>query len=129
MLLLLATKSVNLKTIERHLQKKEYIKVIQLIGAQYETTEEYFLLVEANLGLGRFDIAEKMLISWQSKLLNAQEWASWCYLYAKCLVGMKNKLDALTTLNFAKDFLKVIDDENLKNKIDVLKKEIEEQFS
>lgn len=79
----MVTKSVNLKTIEKHLQKKEFIKVLQLIGTQYETTSEHFLLVEAYLGLGRFDLAEKMLISWQSKLLDAEEWASWCYLYAK----------------------------------------------
>lgn len=42
---------------------------------------------------------------------------------------MKNKVDALTTLNFANDFLKIIDNEKLKNKINALKKEIEELFN
>lgn len=124
----MATRQLNLKTIEKHLQNKDYIKVLQMIGTQYESTIEHFLLVEAYLGLGRFDLAEKMLINWQSKLLNSEEWATWCYLYSKSLLGMKNKVDALTTLNFANDFLKVIDNDQLKEKIDILKREIDKEF-
>ena len=122
------TKSINVKTLEKALENKEYVKVLQLIGTQYDTTIEHFLLVEAYLGLGRFDLAEKLLINWQSKLLGPEEWANWCYLYAKSLIGMKNKVDALTTLSFANDFLKVINNQDLNNKIKGLKKEIEVKF-
>ena len=122
------TKSISVKTLEKALENKEFVKVLQLIGTQYDTTSEHFLLVEAYLGLGRFDLAEKLLINWQSKLLGPEEWANWCYLYAKSLLGMKNKVDALTTLSFATDFLKVIENDELKRKIDDLKKEIETIF-
>lgn len=122
-------KPVNLKSLKNLLQNKEYIKVIQLIGTKYNTTTEHFLLVEAYIGLGRFDLSEKMLISWQSKLHDSEEWATWCYLYAKSLLGMKNKVDALTTLNFGNDFMKVVDNDELKSKINNLKKKIEDLFT
>lgn len=121
-------KPANVKTLERYLQNKEYFKVLQAIGKQYETTTEHFFLVEAYIGLGQFDKAEKMLINWQTNLLNAEEWANWCYLYAKSLHGMKNKIDALTTLNFANDFLKSIDDDALKYKVEVLKQVISQDY-
>ena len=117
-------KTVNIKSLERSLQQKEYVKVIQMIGTQYETLQEHFLLVEAYIGLGRFDLADKFLINWQSKLTNQEDWVTWCYLYARSLFGMKNKKDALTTLAFANDFLKTLDNEDLKSKIVNLRKEI-----
>ena len=114
-------KSTNLKSLERYLANKEYLKILQAIGNQYEASEELFMLVEAYLGLGRFDLTEKLLINWQSNLANTEEWAYWCYLYAKSLSGLKNKADALTTLNFASDFLKSVENEELKEKIEELK--------
>ena len=114
------------KTLEKHLEKKEYLKILQLVGNQYDSTEELFFVVEAYLGLGRYDIAEKMLISWQNKLSNPDEWANWCYLYGKSLFGMRNKKDALTTLQFAVDFLKNAQNNEIKEKIEKLKIKINE---
>lgn len=121
--------SPSIKTLEKSLEKREYLKVIQAIGTQYETTKEHFLVVQSYLGLGRFDQAEKLLISWQSKLLNPDDWANWCFLYAISLYGMRNKTDALTTLNFAYDFVKNATDPNLKPKIDTLKQKIQEDLT
>ena len=117
-------KSASLKSLERYLANKEYLKILQAIGNHYEDTAELFLLVEAYIGLGRFDLTEKLLIDWQSNLSNSEEWAYWCYLYAKSLSGLRNKVDALTTLNFAGDFLKSIQNEELSKKVETLRQEL-----
>lgn len=118
------TVQVDNKTIGKYLEKKEFIKILQAVGNNYESTQELFYIVEAYLGLGRFDLTEKLLINWQSKLTSPEEWAYWCYYYAESLFGMKNKLDALTTLNFANDFLKTLQNNELQSKIERLHKEI-----
>ena len=119
----------SIKSLEKYLENREYLKVIQSIGTQYETTKEHFLVVQSYLGLGRYDQAEKLLIKWQSKLLNSDDWANWCFFYAIGLYGMRNKADALTTLNFADDFVKNAIDPTLKTKIETLKKKIHEDLT
>jgi hypothetical protein len=114
----------NIKSLERSLQKREYVKILQLVGSKYESLQEHFYVIESYLGLGRFDLAEKNLITWQNKLLTPLDWANWCYLYARCLIGLKNKIDALTTLSFAKDFLKNVQNDDLKAKIEKLEIQI-----
>lgn len=118
-------KTTTIKQLEKLLNAKEYVKILQLVGTHYESLTELFLVVESYIGLGRFDLPEKLLIEWQNKLRSSEEWAQWCYLYAKCLLGMKNKKDAFTTLKFASDFLKTTDNDDLKKKIENLQKEIE----
>lgn len=121
----MSLKTPNIKQLEKLLTAKEYVKILQLVGTQYESLDELFLVVESYIGLGSFDLPEKLLIKWQSKLTNSEEWAKWCYLYAKCLLGMKNKKDASTTLKFAIDFLKTIDNDDLQTKIENLQKEVD----
>ena len=115
---------INSKTLDKYLEKKEFVKILQTIGNNYGSIEELFYVVQAYLGLGRFDYAEKLLISWQSKLVSSEDWAVWCYYYAKSLFGMKNKTDALTTLNFANDFIRNNQKSDLAEKINSLKTEI-----
>ena len=119
---------VNSKTLDKYLEKKEFVKILQVIGSNYNSIVELFYVVQAYLGLGRFDYAEKLLISWQSKLVSSEDWAAWCYYYAKSLFGMKNKTDALTTLNFAMDFIKTNQKSDLAGKINSLKTEITTTF-
>ena len=116
-------KTPNIKQLERFLNAKEYVKILQIVGTQYKSLNELFLAVESYIGLEQYDLPEKLLINWQSKLTGSEQWAQWCYLYAKCLLGMKNKRDAFTTLKFASDFLKTIENADLKKKIEILQKE------
>ena len=121
----MSLKTHNIKHLERLLHAKEYVKILQLIGTQYESLDELFFVVESYIGLERYDLPEKLLINWQSKLTSSEQWAQWCYLYAKCLLGMKKNKEAFTTLKFASDFLKTLDNVVLKKKIENLQKEIE----
>ena len=68
---------VNSKTLDKYLEKKEFVKILQVIGSNYNSIVELFYVVQAYLGLGRFDYAEKLLISWQSKLVSSEDWAAW----------------------------------------------------
>ena len=120
---------IDNKTLNKYLEKKEFIKILQSVGNNYESIQELFFVVEAYLGLGRFDLSEKLLINWQSKLSSPEEWAYWCYYYAKSLSGMKNKIDALTTLNFANEFMKTIQNSELHQKIIQLQTELKQTIS
>ena len=96
----------NLETLSKYITDKEYLKVIMALNTPPKNFSELKLVIEAYLGLQRFDHAEKLLLNWQSNLIGNLEWALWCYYYAKALVGQGNKHQALISLDFGLDFCK-----------------------